>query len=154
MSNDCGCGSKKAAGNAGMPMRDPSNLQTTTEGSAMSDQAPSLTPPQADDTSDSAGSGAADGAPTLTPDSLNASGDGDGGITAWNNDKRVTALWSMNQNRNAWVHVNGVGWKKLANNSDSAVMALTLLGAHAKQAQAPYNYRDEADGMIHEAYVW
>ena len=96
----------------------------------MSDQAPTLLPPQA---SSSGGDAAAStGAPTLTPETANAS---DGGLTAWNNGKRVSALWAMNQNRNSWVYVTGVGWKKLANNSDSAIVALTLLGAHAKQTQ-------------------
>jgi hypothetical protein len=47
-----------------------------------------------------------------------------------------------------------VGWKKLANNSDSAIVALTVLSASARQTQTQVNYRDEADGMIHEMYVW
>jgi len=148
--NDCGCGGQRSSANAGVPTLDPPQVQATLEGNTMSDQVPTLLPPSADG-STGGGAGASDAAPTMTPDTLNAAV---GGLTAWNNDKRVTALWGMNQNRNAWVHINGVGWKKLANNSDSAVMALTLLGAHAKQTQTTYNYRDEADGMIHEAYVW
>ncbi|MFG6464807.1 hypothetical protein ACG04Q_24760 [Roseateles sp. DXS20W] len=150
MSNDCGCGGKKAAAGGGdMPTHEPPANQQTSEGSTMSDQAPTLLPPQA--SSSGSDAAASTGAPTLTPETANAS---DGGLTAWNNGKRVSALWAMNQNRNSWVYVTGVGWKKLANNSDSAIVALTLLGAHAKQTQTNYNYRDEADGMIHETYVW
>ncbi len=93
-----------------------------------------------------------DAAPTLAPPSELAGAGG--GVTAWQSDKRINALWSISENRNSWVSVVGVGWKKLANNSDSAIVALTLLGAHAKQMQTAVNYRDEADGMIHEMYVW
>lgn len=76
------------------------------------------------------------------------------GVTAWVNNQHVNGLWSINENRNVWVHIANVGWKKLANGSDSAIMAFTILSAHAKQQQATYNYREEADGMIHEMYVW
>jgi hypothetical protein len=76
------------------------------------------------------------------------------GITAWQNNKRVTGLWSINQDKNAWVHVDGIGWKKLANNSASAIIALTLLGTHAREKAAVVNYREESDGLIHEIYVW
>ena len=48
----------------------------------------------------------------------------------------------------------GVGWVKLANNSDSAIVALTMLGANAKLTQGAVNYRQESDAMIHEMYVW
>lgn len=79
-----------------------------------------------------------------------------GGIaaTVWVNGKKINALWSINENRNSWVSVAGVGWVKLANNSDSAIVALTMLGAAAKLTQGTVNYRQESDNMIHEMYVW
>lgn len=43
---------------------------------------------------------------------------------------------------------------KLANNSDTAIVALTMLGANARQTQGIVNYRQESDNMIHEMYVW
>src|SRR5260221_298769 len=67
-------------------------------------------------------------APTLTPDHSSSVG-----VTAWNNSKHVTQLWSINQNRNAWIAISGIGWKKLANNSDTAIVAMTVLAASAKQ---------------------
>jgi hypothetical protein len=76
------------------------------------------------------------------------------GIAAWQNNKKVTSLWSINQNRNSWINFEGIGWRKLANNSDSAIVALSVLGAHAKEKGSPVNYREENDGMIHEIYVW
>jgi len=75
-------------------------------------------------------------------------------ITAWQNNKRISGLWSINQNRNSWVFVDGIGWKKLANNSDSAIIALSALSAHARERGSVVNYRDESDGMIREVYVW
>ena len=76
------------------------------------------------------------------------------GASVWVSGKKINALWSINQNRNSWVGVAGVGWVKLANNSDSAITALTMLGANAKLTQGVVNYRQEADNMIHEIYVW
>jgi hypothetical protein len=76
------------------------------------------------------------------------------GVSTWQNDKRISSLWSINQNRNSWVGVAGIGWKKLANNSDSAIVALTMLSAHAREKESPVNYREESDGMIYEMYVW
>ena len=94
--------------------------------------------------------GVGDAAPSLRPPEEGAGA----GITAWLNNKRITGLWTINQNRNSWVAVDGVGWKKLVNNSDSAIVALTVLGSHAREKNSVVNYREEADGMIREMYVW
>lgn len=97
------------------------------------------------------GAAGAESAPEMLPPAeLSKSG----AIGAWLSDKRFTAIWGIAENRNSWVAVDGVGWKKLANNSDTAVVALTMLAAHAKQLSRSVNYREEADGMIHETYVW
>ena len=119
----------------------------------MTDSMPTQDPPSASLGGEGQGTGgAAEAMPTLLPSAAGVSSSG--GVAAWLNDKRVTALWVINQNRNSWAFISGVGWKKLANNSDTAVVALTMLAAHAKQSQTNYSYRDEADGMIHESYVW
>ena len=156
MNGDCGCdkaqgsaGTVQSAGGPQAPsLEPPGGSINTTGGGSMSDTIPTQDPPSMGVTV----TAGADTAPSLLP-SAAASGT-DGGITAWLGDKRVSALWGINQNRNSWVHIAGIGWKKLANNSDSAVVALTILGAHAKQSQTNYSYREEADGMIHETYVW
>ena len=118
----------------------------------MTDTMPTQEPPSAalGGTGQGTGGGAED-VPTLLPSGAGVTA---GAVGAWLNDKRVTALWAINQNRNSWAYIAGVGWKKLANNSDTAVVALAMLAAHAKQSQTNYSYRDEADGMIHESYVW
>lgn len=76
------------------------------------------------------------------------------GASVWVTNKKINALWAINENRNSWAGVAGVGWAKLANNSDSAIVAFTILGANARQTQGFVSYRQEADNMIHEMYVW
>ena len=100
-------------------------------------------------------SAASTAAPTAEPPAASGVTGGVSGVGAsvWVNGK-VNALWSINQNRNTWVGVAGVGWVKLANNSDSAIVAFTMLAANAKQTQGTVNYRQESDNMIHEMYVW
>jgi hypothetical protein len=93
--------------------------------------------------------GMAGSAPALRP----APGAG-GGVSAWVNDKRINALWSINENRNSWAGVTDVGWVKLADNSDSAIVALTMLCGHARVMQSPVYVRQESDGMMREIYVW
>ena len=101
-----------------------------------------------------AGAGEA-AAPTAPPPAAVGVGVGAGiAATTWVNNMKINALWAINENRNSWVGVAGVGWVKLANNSDSAVVALTILGANARQTQGVVNYRQESDNMIHEMYVW
>ncbi len=55
------------------------------------------------------------GAPTLAPPSQE-----DGAVEAaeavtatWRSGVNVTALWSINETRNMWMHVPNIGWKKL-----------------------------------------
>lgn len=74
--------------------------------------------------------------------------------STWLNNQRVNALWCINQDRNSWTSFAAGGWKRLANNSSSAITAMTLLVGHAKQAQGAVSYREEADGMVHEMYIW
>lgn len=90
--------------------------------------------------------------PTLVPPQTEAKTDT--GVTAWQNNQKITALWSNNANRNVWAYVANVGWKKMADNSDSAAMAFNILAAHARTKASVVNYRDEADGKIYEMYVW
>jgi hypothetical protein len=141
----CSCDSE------GQPTLQPQPSLRSTDSFAMTDQAPDQLPPAAGQFSGDFAT--VEAQPSQMPPTATEQGSS-GGITAWNNDKRVTALWAINQNRNSWVYINGVGWKRLSTASDSANLALTLLAAHAKQSQTNYTYRDESDGLIHESYVW
>lgn len=90
--------------------------------------------------------------PKLEPPTAGARGSE--GVTAWQSDKRIVALFSSADPRNVWVAVGGVGWKRLFNANDSALEAMAIIVAHAKQLNSPVNYREEADGLIHEVYAW
>lgn len=77
------------------------------------------------------------------------------GITGtWHNGVTVDALWAVNEVRNAWMRVVGTGWKKLYNGRDGAFTALAILAAQARETGKPINYREEADGMVYEIYLW
>jgi len=95
---------------------------------------------------------AAGSAPTATPPAGAAVGLG--GVTAMQSDKRVTALWTLNEVRNAWAHFDGIGWRKLANNSDSALMALNILMSHARQTNSRVDYDEGTGSIVTQAYVW
>jgi hypothetical protein len=77
------------------------------------------------------------------------------GITAaaWYSDKSITGLWSSNSNRNVHVAIADVGWKKLADNSDSAIMAMTIMLSHAFQTNRKATLMEE-NGQIRQVYVW
>jgi hypothetical protein len=74
--------------------------------------------------------------------------------TTWQNQKTIVDQWTINQDRNSWMGVTGIGWQKLSTASDSGCIALTLLAGNALISKAPVNYRTESDGMVHEIYVF
>ena len=49
-------------------------------------------------------------APMMTPPIVVK---GEQAVAVWQNDKRINAIWAINENRNIWLSVAGVGWKKL-----------------------------------------
>jgi hypothetical protein len=83
----------------------------------------------------------------VLPEAVEAAG-------VWQSNKRVNALWATTESHNSWVLIAGVGWKKLSASTDSSALALTTLAAHGKLTQTRVDYREEADGCIHELYVW
>jgi hypothetical protein len=97
-----------------------------------------------------------EGRPTLDPSSVaGIQAEAVAAVTGtWQTGKTVTAMWSINEIRNAWMHVAGVGWRKLYNGRDGAFRALVTLAAHARQTGRPINFREEPDGMVHEIYSW
>lgn len=92
--------------------------------------------------------------PTLMPPSaLEAAGDQ--GVTAtWRSNVQITALWTIEETRNAFVHVAGVGWRRIYNGRDGSFQALLTLASQARQTNRAVNLREEADGMVYEIYLW
>jgi len=94
-------------------------------------------------------------APTLVPPTEAEIEAAEGeGVAAWHSGVKIVALWSNDANRNSYISVPGLGWKKLSAANDSSVVSMTMLAAHAEQTNANVNIRIEADGMVHEIYVW
>ncbi|WP_433047909.1 hypothetical protein [Dactylosporangium sp. CS-033363] len=85
------------------------------------------------------------GAQTVAADAVTAT---------WRSNQTVTATWSISEPRNAWMHVKDLGWRKLYNGRDWAFTALVTLAAQARQTQRPITFREEADGMVYEIYLW
>lgn len=100
-----------------------------------------------------AGAAAVAGAaePTLEPPSAAVTGDG---VGLWVSNKQIDALYSTYAARFSWMHVAGGLWRRFSPVSDSGVAALALLAAHARDRGRPVNYREEADQLVHEMYVW
>jgi C1A family cysteine protease len=73
--------------------------------------------------------------------------------TRWIRGKKVLGLWTINQERNAWVYLSDEGWKKISNSNDDAfINTLTQLAA-AKAAGSNVDvYVD--NGLITVVYVF
>ncbi|MFZ3555114.1 MULTISPECIES: hypothetical protein [unclassified Streptomyces] len=105
-------------------------------------------------------SAAGEARPTLTPElqgDLQAFGAAQAATAitgTWTQNAVVDAMWSINQTRNAWVHIKGGAWKKIYNASDWSFTALTTLAAQSRQTGKPISFREEPDGMVHEIYLW
>lgn len=72
----------------------------------------------------------------------------------WTQNAVVDAMWCVNQTRNAFLHIKGGAWKKICNGSDHAFSALTTPASQARQTGKPITLREEADGLVHEIYLF
>ena len=75
----------------------------------------------------------------------------------WQYNRRIIGLWSNNQNVNAWVYVDGLGWRKLTNPDDDVTNALLIASAQAKADARRVDFFEVGAGgniEIREMYVW
>ena len=73
--------------------------------------------------------------------------------TGWQNNTRVTGLWSIDQERNAWAYFNTVGWRKISNETDAVFYCLLADLIAAKAGGRPVNFYEESS-VIKQAYVF
>jgi C1A family cysteine protease len=73
--------------------------------------------------------------------------------TGWQNNRRVTGLWTINQDRNAWVHVDGLGWRKISADNDNIFFNMLAQLIAAKAATRAVNFYEE-NGVIKQVYVF
>ena len=90
-------------------------------------------------------------APSLRPGGTGASG---AARTTWQSNVHVIGLWSINQDRNCWVYLDNVGWRNLSGDSESGLVAMNMLAAHAYQLGSPSYLYEEDDGRISQLYIW
>jgi len=74
-----------------------------------------------------------------------------GGV--WQNNKRIIGLWTIDQDRNAWVFVADIGWKKISHENDNIFFDMLTQLISAKAGNRPVNYYEE-QGMIKQVYVF
>jgi len=72
--------------------------------------------------------------------------------TVWVRDARIDGLWTINQHRNAWVHVKGLGWRRISPDKDNIFFDMLAQLAAAKAGNRRVDFREEA-GVIKELYV-
>jgi C1A family cysteine protease len=73
--------------------------------------------------------------------------------TMWLNNRQVVGLWTIDQDRNAWVFLDGgIGWRKIAFDSDTVFMDMLTQFSMAKLAHRPVNVYEE-NAVIKQAYV-
>lgn len=147
-----------------MPDTEPSMLPPASAGGSISVEtapsAPSTLPPgQGAGASRGPGTGGARvstavaslQAPTLRPGAAGAAG----AVTAtWQSNVHITGLWSINQDRNCWVHLDTVGWRNLSGASESGLVAMNMIAAHGYQLGSTSSLYEEDDGRISQLYVW
>ena len=91
---------------------------------------------------------------------------GECGIDTWRNhgvdgiantgshtNRRVTGLWAINQDRNAWVHFDGLGWRKISPDNDNIFIDMLAQLTAAKAAARPVNFSEE-NSVIKQIYVF
>lgn len=73
--------------------------------------------------------------------------------TSWLNNRQVAALWTVDQDRNAWAFLDGgIGWRRVAYDNDNVFMDVLIQLSAAKAAKRPVNVYQE-DAVIKQAYV-
>jgi C1A family cysteine protease len=72
--------------------------------------------------------------------------------TGWLNNTRVLGLWTIDQDRNAWVYLDNVGWRRIAFDNDNIFLDMLVQLVAAKSANRPVNVYQE-NSIITQIYV-
>ncbi|GAB3015477.1 hypothetical protein GCM10027051_19140 [Niabella terrae] len=76
------------------------------------------------------------------------------GIAVWKNNTKIVSTWGKAQDKNAWLNVSGLGFRKIKNSNAQSLLAMLMIGAHARDKGSVVNVRTESDNMIYEIYAW
>jgi hypothetical protein len=69
--------------------------------------------------------------------------------TGWLSNVMIAGLWSIDQDRNAWAFVSGVGWRRLSWDNDVIFYDMLLQLSAAKAAGRPVSIYQES-GVIRQ----
>ncbi len=73
--------------------------------------------------------------------------------TGWHSNCHVTGLWTIDQDRNAWVYFDCVGnWRKISPDNDNIFFDMLAQLIAAKAAGRPVNFYEE-NSVIKQVYV-
>ncbi len=73
--------------------------------------------------------------------------------TGWERNKRIVGLWTINQNRNAWVYVQNMGWRKISPDNDNIFFDMLAQLIAAKACGCRVDFYQE-NGVIKQVYVF
>ena len=74
--------------------------------------------------------------------------------TGWLSDKQVIGLWTIDQDRNAWVYLTpSVGWRRIAYDNDNIFVDQLTQLTMAKAANRPVNVYQQ-NAVITQVYVF
>lgn len=72
--------------------------------------------------------------------------------TGWLNNTYVQGLWTIDQDRNAYVYLQGTGWRRVAFDNDNVFVDMLTQLVSAKAGNRPVNVY-QANGIITQIYV-
>jgi C1A family cysteine protease len=73
--------------------------------------------------------------------------------TGWQSNRRVTGLWTIDQDRNAWAYFDGLGWRKISPDNDNIFFDMLAQLSAAKAAARPVNFYEQ-QSVIKQVYVF
>lgn len=73
-------------------------------------------------------------------------------VRRWTGNTRCTGFWSNDAERNAWAHLQGVGWRKLADTDDATQHAMLIALLNGKAANRTVRAQED-DGKLVQAYI-
>lgn len=73
--------------------------------------------------------------------------------TGWQTNRRVIGLWTIDQDRNAWIYFEGLGWRKIFSDNDNIFFDMLAQLIAAKAANRPVSFYEE-NSVIKQIYVF
>jgi C1A family cysteine protease len=73
--------------------------------------------------------------------------------TGWQSNQLVIGLWTIDQDRNAWVYFQALGWRRISPDNDNILFDMLAQLTAAKATGRPVTFYEE-DSVIKQVYVY